>query len=318
MRLLTDRPETTAAFLPAGATWMPCRPADWPAVDQALWRIFGGSAVCEYADAPPMTDSYPERRIFLIDRAPTSQFEALRTIWREGLTLPDGLVALALEGDGFVGQRQRGWTALRGNLHLTLHYHLDLPAASVEAALIMLPAVAAAESIRRMSEGRCAPLIKWVNDLVLPTGKVAGVLTATQIEGRQVSGVLFGIGVNIDQAPAIFPSPFVPAAATLGDADRALRGSLPGLCTTLIAALDEALRALREQGPDPLYQRYRAGSVCIGQTVGLWPVSCNDLQAPPPTQGRVLDILPDLSLVLEGYAEPVRNARLALLSPVDH
>ena len=75
------------------------------------------------------------------------------------------------------------------------------------------------------------------------------------------------------------------------------------------------LRTLREQGPGDLYQRYRAWSACIGREVQLWPTSCDDPDRTPLlARGRVADVLPDLSLRLDGRTEPpIRNARLALL-----
>ena len=309
---LTDQPEATAAFLPAGHAWSPGQTECFSPADRALWALLGDRADC-WRCTTALSVPYPDRRVILIDHAPFSQFAALQTALRAGVTLPDGLIGLALAGAGFHGQRQRSWTALRGNLHLVAHYRLDLPAASAEAALVMLPVVVAAESIERTSGGRCAPAIKWVNDLILPSGKVAGVLTSTQIEGDRVICALFGIGVNLEAAPAMAPTPWVPRAAALADVDPGLRGKLPKLFATLAAALDEEVRTLRENGSDDLYQRYRARSACIGQEVRLWPASCDDPdRTPPRVRGRVADILPDLSLRLEGRAEPIRNARLVL------
>lgn len=315
MLRLTDRPETTAAFLPAGGVWSPYRTMDLSSATRSLWDLLAGHTACWHCvTATPDLD--PDRLAILIDRAPSSQFDTLRAALRAGMALPDGLIGLALTGTGFHGQRQRSWTTMRGNLHFIAHYRLDLPAALVEAALVMLPAVATVESIRQTSDGRCAPLIKWVNDLILPAGKVAGVLTSTQIEGDRVIAALFGIGINLERAPVIVPAPCVPSAAALANADPGLRGKLPELYAALVWALDEEVRALREQGSGDLYPRYRAWSACIGREVGLWPASCDDPDRTPPlARGRVADILPDLSLLLEGRAEPVRNARLALSPP---
>ncbi|MBL8259508.1 MAG: hypothetical protein JNM60_06855 [Candidatus Competibacteraceae bacterium] len=314
MLWLTDHPDTTAVFLPAGARWSRARAADLPAGPGGAWGLLGAGAECwRYPELSPRD---PERCAILIDDAPASQFEILQTAPRAGLDPPDGLVALALTGSRFRGQRQRGWTAARGNLHLVAHYRLDLPAAATEAAAIMLPAVAAAESIERISEGRCAPAIKWVNDLILPAGKVAGALTSTQIEGERIVRALFGIGINLEQVPPVAESAFAPRAAALAQVDPALRGQLPGLFAALMAALDHEVEGLRRPGATDLYARYRARSACIGREVALWPCACDDLaRAPPLAQGRVRDVLPDLSLVLEGRAESVRNARLALLPP---
>lgn len=315
MLRLTDRPETTAAFLPAGGAWSPCRTTDLSSTARSLWDLLGGQAGC-WRCVTAIPDLDLDRLAILIDRAPSSQFDTLQAALRAGIALPDGLISLALTGTGFRGQRQHSWTALRGNLHLVAHYRLDLPAASVEAGLIMLPVVAAIESIRRTSDGRCAPTIKWVNDLILPAGKVGGVLTYTQIEGSRIVAALFGIGINLEQAPVIVPTPCAPSAAALADADPGLRGKLPELSAMLVSVLDEGMRGLRDQDPGDLYPRYRAWSACIGREVGLWPASCDDPDRTPLlARGRVADVLPDLSLLLDGCAEPIRNARLALLPP---
>ena len=312
MLWLTDRPDTTAAFLPPGGLWSPAWAGDLPPGPRAAWGLLGAGARCwRFQDFP---DTALERCAILIDDAPASQFEILQTALRSGIDLPDGSIALALTGSRFRGQRQRGWTAARGNLHLVAHYRLDLPAAATEAAAIMLPAVAAIESIERVSEGRCAPAIKWVNDLILPAGKVAGVLTSTQIEGERIVRALFGIGVNLERAPCLPATAFAPRAAALTEIDPTLRGKLPELFAALMAVLDFEVESLRQPGATDLYPRYRARSACIGREVALWPCACDDLERSPPlAQGRVRDLLPDLSLVLEGRTEPVRNARLALL-----
>ncbi len=316
MLFLTDRPDTTAAFLPNGAVWLPCLPHHLSVVDRRLWFLLAGAASCWYC---PIDEAGigPIRCVMIIDRASASQFEVLQAELRSGQELPDGLITLALEGSGFVGQRQRGWMALHGNLHLVAHYRLNLCAAQVEADLMMLPAVAAVNAIQQISAGYCVPAIKWINDLLLPAGKVAGVLTATQLEGDQVMSVLFGIGINVEQAPTIEPAPFAPDTAALADSNPRLKGALPRLFAALIAALDAGVRIVRgSPGSSNLYTQYCALSLCIGCDVRVWPASCQDLsRTPPMAEGRVLDILPDLSLVLEGRGEPVRNARLALLPP---
>ncbi|MFZ1679538.1 MAG: hypothetical protein WAT70_00850 [Rhizobiaceae bacterium] len=286
--------------------------ADLAPNPRTLWELLGADAPC-WRYEPKSSSPDPQRCAVLIDAAPSSQFAILQTALRAGVDPPDGSIALALTGSQFHGQRQRGWTALRGNLHLVALYHLDLPAAATEAAVLMLPAVAAAESIEQLSEGRCAPAIKWVNDLIVPAGKIGGVLTATQIEGERLIRALFGIGINLEAAPPAPETTLAPRAAALTDVDPTLRGQLPELFAALVTALDRQVDALRAGAASSLYPRYRARSACIGREVILWPTACDDpARALPLAKGRVLDILPDLSLRLEGRAEPVRNARMVL------
>lgn len=43
--------------------------------------------------------------------------------------------------------------------------------------------------------------LKWPNDVLLDGGKLAGILLASDGDGRQVSGLTIGIGVNLAAAP---------------------------------------------------------------------------------------------------------------------
>ena len=315
MLYLTDQPETTAAFLPPGAAWQPATTAPVPE-DTAAWsRLFGAGKPfwrCTVDDPPDA--AFPDRRVVLIDRAARSQFDAALIRLQQGGDLPDGLVCLALEGTGFRGQRDRAWVALRGNLHVTAHYEIDRPAAWLGAGLTMWPVVAAVQAVIDASEGRAVPDIKWINDVCLQGGKLGGVLTATRLRGERVERALVGIGLNVARAPALAPTPFVPATACLDG----YGVSLPGLLAALVRRLDQSGRELRTVGPEPLYQAYRDRAGFIGRTVRIWPAhSADGRDTAPLGTGRVLDLMPDLSLLIEGCLDPVRDGRLAYAASCD-
>ena len=309
MLYLTDNPVSAAPFPPRGTRWDKVPMTTLSEPDRALWAVFGGAATVHKCEIPVSERvPCPARRIVLVDHAASSQFDVALAALGRGLDLPDGLICLALEGARHRGQRSRPWSALRGNLHLTAHYRVDRGALSVESGLTMLPAVASARAIRTASDGRAAPGIKWVNDILLDGQKVSGVLTATHVQGATVERVLFGIGINVECAPDIEPTPFVPAAGSLSKYGI----SLSRVFNAVVEELDAGMEALRAEGSSALFDAYRDMADFIGRTVCIWPETCDDWNtAKPILTGPVRALLPDLSLQIEGQATPIRKGRMS-------
>lgn len=309
---LTEQPATTAIFLPAGLAWSPAQPDDRRPVLTTLGDLFCPGRDCWIARTAPASGD--ERVIVLIDTAGDSQFNVLLRALQGGAAVPDRLICLALTGTGFRGQRQRAWSALRGNMHLTAHYRVMLDAVASQAALTMIPAVASAEAIIDVSQGRLAPRIKWVNDVMVRGAKVSGVLTATAVSGATIDRVTFGIGMNIDHAPAIDPTPFVPEAGCLAGFDETLRGGLPAVFREVTHRLDELVELVAAGQPDRVFARYRERAGFIGEDVCIWPEGTEDWRATPPVyRGEVFALNPDLSLRVKGRDQPIRAGRMALM-----
>ncbi len=301
---MTDAPGATRAFLPAGIDWTPA-PPEYPASHIFLKLAGGKTGWLARATGP-------DRTCILIDDAGNSQFDDIQQALHEGISLPDGLACLALTGSRFRGQRQRAWSATRGNLHLTSHYAVSLESSGSHAILTMIPAVAAAESIVAVSEGRLAPSIKWINDIWLEGAKVSGVLTATSVRGMRIEHVIFGIGMNVAVAPAIEPTPFVPRAGCLAGADAAMKEVLPELFSAITARLDELVELVRRGGGASVFDRYRALAGFLGAEVTIWPEGTSDWEHTAPVcRGRVLELHADLSLTVSGQAGRVAGGRMA-------
>ena len=311
MLYLTDNPDATAAFLPRGRTWEPVSVDAFTEQDRVVWDVFGSGRPVWTCEVPvPAGAPYPDRRVVVIDVASTSQFDAAMAALKAGGGLPDGLLCIALAGARFRGQHNRPWTALRGNLHLTAHYRVDASASLVETGLTLLPAIASARSIREASDMRARPRIKWINDILLGGKKVSGVLTATHVQGHTVERAVFGIGINVACAPAIEPTPFVLMPGSLSDYGI----SLGKIFQSMMGELDSVVATLRTAGSAALYEEYREMADFIGRTVCIWPEHCEDWRtAKPLLQGQVRDLLPDLSLDIEGCEYPVRKGRMAYL-----
>jgi BirA family biotin operon repressor/biotin-[acetyl-CoA-carboxylase] ligase len=276
---------------------------------EVLWRpVFARPA--ERCDEPR---SAPEAGPLLVAReVGFSQFERLAAWAREGAVPPDGLACVALAGSRFRGQRGRPWTALPGNLHLATHLTLDLDAAATQAGLSLLPSVAVARAIERVSDGRVRPGLKWVNDLLVGGRKVGGVLSATQVQGGRALHLVVGIGVNVARAPELPPSSRALPAGALAGADPVFadEGAWARLLPAVRAELAQARDQLRRGGSTTLLEPYRERAAFLGRHVTIWPVE--DEAGPPIARGRVLALNDDLSLELEGVAAPVRRGRMTL------
>lgn len=311
MRWLTDSPESTQCFLPENMAWKQCDSNDGEALTSIL-AAFNPDKPAWIAESGNDGSPFPNRSFVLIDEAAESQFDQALGQLNKQHELPDGLVCIALTGSGFRGQRKRPWQAVRGNLHLTAHYRLDVLARDNQAALTMLPAIASAEAIGELLGDSLLPEIKWVNDVLLDGKKVSGVLTATNVSGETIDRAVFGIGVNVAQAPEIMPTPFVPKAGSLTGVSPDKTHALPELFTGIVKKLDELVLCLRENRQDELFRRYAGKVRFIGRDVRIWPEGTEDLKnSTPIAMGRVDQLNRDLSLTIDGVPEPIRSGRMA-------
>jgi biotin-(acetyl-CoA carboxylase) ligase len=314
IRVLTDQPDAAEPILGSAMEWQPVHAGSPPEISALAACLNPGRPVW-IATCQTWRDD-AEGYLVIIDEAPRSQFDAVLEAARTPGLPDEPVVAIALTGTRFRGQRERPWTALRGNLHLTARYRIDVDAAACAPALTMAPAVAAAEAIHALGSPALQPRIKWVNDVLVGGGKVAGVLTALQRDGARVHHALFGIGMNIDAAPDLPVLPGHPRPTCLADRDAHCRGALPRILHVLTGQLDTLVRSIAAGDGDAVYARYRARAAFIGATVAIWPEHISDPgTALPLHRGRVLDVLPDLALVLDTHPEPVRGGRMIIERP---
>ncbi len=309
MHPMSDHPGRASPLLSAISVWSRTPKAELAPEARRVWEGFGTGDDPWLAGVAAGAEPWPP--LVIIDDAPDSQFDRAVRMLQAGTDLPDGLICLALAGSGFRGQRGRPWTALRGNLHLTAHYRLDVPADRA-AALTALPAVAVAEAIEAVGGETARPGIKWVNDVLLGGRKVAGVLTSTQVQGRRIRHAVLGIGINVARAPDGVAGPGTVPPTSLADADPALGASLPRVFREVVRRMEQGIRDVRTGRGEVWIGRYRARSLVIGREVEIWPEGAEAPGSRPLGVGRVTDLLPDLALRIEGVPEPVRRGRVTL------
>ncbi len=257
-----------------------------------------------------------------------SPYDALRALTSRGEALPGPVACLTLDGGCLQGQHGRRWAALPGNLHLSVALPCDLDAARCAPSLPMLPGVALAEAAIAMTgphaDTGARPGLKWVNDLVLAEAdgswrKVGGVLTAARTTGARISTVFLGLGLNLVAAPPLPSDPFaLPPAALAGRLPAGAVPTLGAAAGIVLARVRERLALLATAGPAGLVAAYRNHALVLGREVAVWAADAGrdgSDPGPPRRRGTVVDILPDLALVLAGQPEPVREGRLRLADP---
>ena len=121
--------------------------------------------------------------------------------------------------------------------------------------------------------------LKWPNDIIVGTGKVAGILVETRWRERQVDWVAIGFGVNVER-----PDGETGAAALREGTSRL------DVLAELVPAMRAAARARGALTPSELAhwaaRDHAAGRLCRA-----------------PVRGRVRGLAPDGSLVIEHGTE---------------
>lgn len=158
------------------------------------------------------------KKIILLETAVSTMDEAF-TLGMENC--PEGTVVCAESQSKGRGRLGRVWSSPKNKgLYFSFVLRPPLPLNQL-AQLTLMSAVALAEAIENISELR--PLIKWPNDVLLGSGKLAGILTELRAESDQVKFVIVGIGLNVNAPLGQLPSGSSSLKAAAGNSfDRAL------------------------------------------------------------------------------------------------
>jgi BirA family biotin operon repressor/biotin-[acetyl-CoA-carboxylase] ligase len=150
-------------------------------------------------------------------------------------------------------------------------------------------AVAVAEAVRQTTG--LVPAIKWPNDLLVNTRKVAGILTEASTTASTVEFVLTGIGINVNTPVDALPvRPLFPATSlaveTGGPVSRA------ALLAALLGRFEYWLDGLRNGACAALTARWMDYACTTGRAVAV-----KDM--PGEVSGIVRGIAPDGALLLQ-------------------
>lgn len=300
-----------------------------------LNKYFGAPAVCEagpdesaegdlkefrrlFFDGRPHFKGKVEGRCFwrlafLVERARMSQYDLLVEMARKGVSLPDRMICLADSGDRFHGQRGRPWTALGGNIHLSIHLAPGCPIPYFGTGFSILAAVALIDAVDGLPDFEGRAEIKWVNDIWLDGAKIAGFLAYTQSRDSIVDRAILGIGLNVETTPNIGGDLFVPRTSSLREAAAGKEGpSTAVVLGGLLLALERNYSDLRAGRYEDLLFRYKKRCLVLGRRITLF----SDSPGSDPHEivtGTVCAIGTNLELYLEGHSKPFTSGRLVLL-----
>lgn len=307
-RVFTDNPDFAREWLQELSGCRILSPAvQDKSILPLLDRLMPGRAVWEAEAVLPGTWPY----LILVEHAPASQYDTLIDYARSHDDLPDGVLCLAGEGENFHGLRDRPWSALRGNLHLSAYLAPKQKLARGATGFVILSAVSVMQTIDALQGMSGRATVKWVNDILLNGAKVCGVLANLQTQGSLYSNAVLGIGLNVETTPKIAPTMFVPEVT-------ALKTFVPGInrrrvFSDLARRLFENYQRLLAGQYDALLTFYRKRSVVLGRYVEIYHESANATER--IAAGKVMELGENLELYLEGIASPITSGRLALLSP---
>lgn len=249
--------------------------------------------------------------LLAVKSAHTSQFDSLCSLCRRDKINTSPILCLAESGKNFKGFKKRPWISIPGNLHLSVyltpkqevrHFHIGFILICVNSVIHTLDSLS---SIIRSSS------VKWVNDILIEECKVGGVLAQTYVQGRVVTDVVLGIGINIEKSPLIIPDIFVPKAGCLWDFSQNRDSKmkiivLQKLLENLFYNYQRLLRGDYEE----LLEYYIKRSCILGRDVAIY----SDPEQGDPElmlQGKVKRIGINLELYIEGIRDPVSRGRLA-------
>ena len=133
------------------------------------------------------------RRIVSLDTVASTMDEAFR-LGMEGAV--EGTVVCAEGQSQGRGRLGRGWASPKGKgIYASLILRPKLPPTQMSQ-LTLMTAVALAQAVHKTTI--LQPSIKWPNDLMVGSKKLAGILTELRAETDQVKFVIVGIGLNVN------------------------------------------------------------------------------------------------------------------------
>lgn len=148
------------------------------------------------------------------------------------------------------GQGEHTWVSEPGrNLLMSFLLYPAFLSASRQFSLSVITSLAIADLLKEES---LQPVIKWPNDMLVRTGKIAGILIENGILGGTLSHSVIGIGLNVNQAKF----PVFPVKATSLALETARLFETEELATRLAGLLMDRYEGLKAGRDEAFRQEY--------------------------------------------------------------
>ncbi len=169
----------------------------------------------------------------------------------------EGTVIVAEEQTQGRGRNGRSFLSPPGGIYISVILRPKIPPPAA-GRLTLAAAVAVCQALEDVADVRAQ--IKWPNDILLPGGKVSGILL--ELAGREdrVDFVVVGVGVNVLTAPE-----GVGAISLRQAAGREVRRA--EVVQAVVRHLDQTYVAFRDGAWPDLLARWKRRAVTLGQTV---------------------------------------------------
>lgn len=207
-----------------------------------------------------LPQSYPWREYLHILETADSTSTYAKALAKAGA--PEGTAVIAKTQTGGRGRMGRSFHSPEGGLYMTVILRPRCPAQGLMH-LTCAAGIAASDAIYAASGIR--PGLKWINDLVIGTRKVGGILTEMSLTpSGEAEYALIGIGINCkDTIP-----PALSQIATSLDREAKKAVSPALLAAELLQALHQISGRLLS-GQHAIMQQYRAQCITTGREVLL-------------------------------------------------
>lgn len=177
-----------------------------------------------------------------------------------------GTVVIALQQQAGRGQRGHQWCSEPGGLYLSLGLTPQFPVA--QAGQLTL---GSAWGIAAILRGYGVPVgIKWLNDLVVDSYKLGGILTETRVAGEQIQQAVIGVGLNWrNPVPelAVNLRQVLASNELLEKIDRPSIDSLEGLAALVLHGLKLGYLHWQQRGSNSLVAAYEQLCVNCGHPI---------------------------------------------------
>ena len=199
------------------------------------------------------------RKIFHYDSVPSTMDAAFR-LGMEGE--PEGSVVVAegqLKGKGRLG---RTWASPKGKgIYMSVIFRPAMTATEVSH-LTLMSAVAVCEAVNNISAVQA--VIKWPNDVLIGTKKLAGILTELHAEVDRVRFCVVGIGLNVNT-----PLNVLPPHSTSLKHEAGKSFSRVALVREILSSLELWYGRLKEDGFSAVINRWTELTQTIGRRVRI-------------------------------------------------
>ena len=213
---------------------------------------------------------------------------------------PHGTVLIADRQTGGRGRMGRSFQSPGGvGVYLSVLLRLKCPAEQLMH-LTCATAVAACDAVEQAVGLR--PGIKWTNDLVCGSRKIAGILTELLYVGDEICAVV-GIGINCCQDVTDFSEEIRWFAGSL-----AMATGKPVDRAQVAASLIGALQQMDLSGKETMMDRYRKDCITIGKEISL-------LRAEEVSHGYAISVDDDGGLVVRfdnGEVKTVQSGEISV------